>query len=465
MALIQLSSVSKLSLVEQIVDRVKNLIDSGLIRSGTKMTSIRLFAQQHLVSVHTVADAFERLVAQGYLESRPRSGFFVKQSHPASDRCQPSEKFTKAFDHLWQMRSHLMNDDGFLNVTSGKLPKEWMDPDMVRASLKSVASKIDSAMMQYGDPYGYLPLRILLLSKLADIGIYAQPDQVLLTHGASQAIDLIIRYLLRPGDKVLVDDPGYFNLFSNLQMQGIEPLPVRRNPDGPDLDMLEKIAQQHRPSVMFTQSVLHTPTGSTISPGNAYRLLRLSEQYDFRIVENDAYADMLSEQVPRLATLDQLSRVFYVGSFSKTLSVAARVGYVAAPANSIKDLANMKMITSISSAQLSEKFVFHVLTEGLYRRSTERLRLRLASSLNETENMLRPLGFQLFCRPMGGKFIWVRHPNFESSSDIWKLAANAGIVIAPGKVFRNGMQDTPWFRLNVCYGTEPLLFDLFRSIC
>ncbi|MCA1325623.1 PLP-dependent aminotransferase family protein [Herbaspirillum sp. alder98] len=465
MALIQLSTASKISLVEQIVDRIKNLVDSGSLRSGTKMTSIRLFARQHLVSVHTVADAFERLVALGYLESRPRSGFFVKQSRPTVDKRNPTEKFAKAFDHLWQMRSHLSNDDGLLDVSTGKLPKEWMDPDMVKASLKSVASKIDSGMMQYGEPYGYLPLRTLLLSKLSDLGIYAQPDQVLLTQGASQAMDLIIRYLLRPGDKVLVDDPGYFNLFSNLQMQGIEPLPVRRNHDGPDLDMLEKIAQQHRPSVMFTQSVLQTPTGSTISPGNAYRLLRLSEQYDFRLVENDAYADMLSEQVPRLATLDQLSRVFYVGSFSKTLSVSARVGYVAAPANSIKDLANMKMITSITSAQLSEKFVFHALTEGLYRRSTERLKLRLASSLTDTENALRPLGFQFFCRPLGGKFIWIRHPKFDSSSDIWKLAANAGIIIAPGKVFRNGMQDTPWFRLNVCYGTEPALIELFKSIC
>jgi DNA-binding transcriptional MocR family regulator len=169
--------------------------------------------------------------------------------------------------------------------------------------------------------------------------------------------------------------------------------------------------------------------------------------------------------VPRIATLDQLSRVFYVGSFSKMLSVSARVGFVAAPGNAIRDMANMKMITSITSSQLAEKFVFHALTEGLYRRSAERVRTRLAASMLETCEMLRPLGFQLFCKPMGGKFIWVRHPNFDSSSDIWKLAADAGIVIAPGKVFRNNMQETPWFRLNVCYGTEPALINLFKSIC
>ncbi|MFL9877043.1 PLP-dependent aminotransferase family protein [Herbaspirillum rhizosphaerae] len=465
MALIQLSSESKISLVEQIVEQLKKLVDKGSLRAGTKAASIRLFARQHMVSVHTVAEAYERLVAQGYFESRPRSGFFIRRPHTLHEKRNPTEKFAKAFDHLWQLRSHLTNEDGFLNVTSGKLPSEWMDTDMIKASLKSVAAKIDSGLLQYGDPYGYLPLRVLLQSRLSDLGIHSQLDQMLLTTGASQAVDLIIRYLLRQGDKVMVDDPGYFNLFSNLQMQGIEPLPVRRNHDGPDLDMVEKLAQQHRPSVMFTQSVLQTPTGSTISAGNAHRLLRLSEQYDFRIVENDTYADMLSEPMPRIATLDQLSRVFYVGSFSKTLSVSARVGFVAAPANAIRDMANMKMITSITSSQLAEKFVFHALTEGLYRRSAERLRARLSTSMIETCEMLRPLGFQLFCQPLGGKFVWVRHPNFESSSDIWKLAAEAGIVIAPGKVFRNSMQETPWFRLNVCYGTEPVLVKFLKSIC
>ncbi len=465
MALIQLSSSARLTLVEQIVEQLRKLVDKGSLRAGTRMTSIRQFAQQHAVSVHTVAEAYERLVALGYLESRPRSGFFIKRAHALPQQRDPTHSFAKAFDHLWQLRSHLGNADGMLNVTSGKLPADWMDADLVRASLKSVAAKIDSAMLQYGDPYGYLPLRSLLQTRLGDLGIHAQSDQVLLTSGASQAIDLIIRYLLRPGDKVLVDDPGYFNLFSNLQMQGIEAVPVRRNHDGPDLELLEQLAQQHRPRLMFTQSVLQTPTGSTISAGNAYRLLRLAEQYDFRIVENDVYADMLAQPVPRIAALDQLSRVLYVGSFSKTLSVSARVGYVAAAPKEIRDLANMKMITSITSAQLAEKFVFHALTEGLYRRGVERLRQRLAESMADTEQALRPLGFQFFCRPLGGKFVWLRHPEIENSSDIWTLAAEAGIVIAPGKVFRSSMQDTPWFRLNVSHGNDPVLLKFLRSIC
>ena len=164
----------------------------------------------------------------------------------------------------------------------------------------------------------------------ADGEIETIASQLLLTDGATQAVDLILRYVARPGDAVMVDDPGYFNLFSNLQLQGIDALPVTRTAEGPDLEQLEALAREYRPKVMFTQSVLHTPTGSTLAPGHAYRLLRLAEQYDFLIVENDAYADFLNVPTTRIAALDHLQRVIYVGSFSKTLSAAARVGFIAA---------------------------------------------------------------------------------------------------------------------------------------
>ncbi|MCS3469063.1 DNA-binding transcriptional MocR family regulator [Pseudomonas sp. JUb42] len=464
MTLIRLSSNLKMSLVEQIVEQLGELINQGTLRPGSKMTSIRLFARQHQVSAHTVTEAYERLVALGHIESRPRSGFFVRRPRRSATRNVSQSPFAKAFDHLWQLRAHLSNDDGLLNVSSGRLPPQWLDSDMLRVSLKSAATRLDSDLMQYGDPYGYLPLRNLLQTRLSDLGIHTPSSQLLLTDGTTQAVDLIMRYLLRPGDSVLVDDPGYFNLFSNLQLQGIEALPVPRTADGPDIQVLEELARTHRPKVMFTQSVLHTPTGSTTSPGHAYRLLRLAEEYDFNIVENDTYADFLDTPSTRIAALDQLHRVFYVGSFSKTLSAAARVGFIAAPEAAVRDLCSLKMITSITSSQINERLVFHALTEGHYRRSLERLRTRLAERLAHTEALLESMGFELFCRPLGGKFVWARHPAYESSDEIWRLAAAAGIVLAPGKVFRSGMPQTPWFRLNVCCTDEPALLAFLQSI-
>jgi DNA-binding transcriptional MocR family regulator len=452
MPLISIDPQSTSSLVEQVVTNVQALIDKGILRVGTKAASIRMFATQHRISAHTVSEAYERLVALGYLESRPRTGFFIKRPNAPHAIGRNATAFDQAFDHLWQVRSQLIGTRDALNVSSGQLPQDWPDTELIRSALKTLASKADSSLGHYGDPYGYLPLRIVLQSRLGDLGIHPDQEQILITAGATQAIDLLIRYLLRRGDRVMVDDPGYFNLFSNLQLYGIEALPVTRNSDGPDLDQIEKFAQQHRPSLMFTQSVLQTPTGTTIAPGIAHRLLRLAEQYDFRIVENDAFADMLSTPVTRLATLDQLSRVIYVGSLSKTFSKSIRVGFVAAEKNLIHSLVQLKMISSLTGSQLDERLAFHALTEGHYRRSVERLRARLGSAMQTSAEMLENCGFQLFCKPLGGKFLWIRHPRYENSEDIFQLAAQANIVVAPGKVFRTGLQPTPWFRINVGYG-------------
>lgn len=463
MPLIAIDPQLNTSLVEQVVIGMQSLIDKGNLRTGSKAPSIRLFAAQHHISAHTVSEAYERLVALGYLESRPRTGFFIKKPNAPHAIGRHASAFDQAFDHLWQVRSQLIDTKDALNVSSGRLPQDWVDAELMRSSLKALASKADSALGHYGDPFGYRPLRLLLQSRLGDMGIHPELEQVLTTAGATQACDLVIKYLLRQGDRVMVDDPGYFNLFSNLQLYGIEALPVTRNTDGPDLDQIEKFAQQYRPSLMFTQSVLHTPTGTTIAPGIAHRLLRLAEQYDFRIVENDAYADMLGTPATRLATLDQLSRVIYIGSFSKTLSSSTRVGFVAAEKSLIQNLVNLKMISSITNSLLDERLIYHALTEGHFRRSAERLRTRLGNAIQTTSEKLERNGFELFCKPLGGKFLWTRHPGHEDSETISRLAAQASIVIAPGKVFRTGLQSTPWFRINVGYGEEPALTEFLST--
>src|SRR4029434_9554465 len=124
------------------------------------------------------------------------------------------------------------------------------------------------------------------------LGITGHPGQILLTHGTSQALELVIRYLLKPGDAARVDDPGYYNMFGNLRLQGVTMLAVPRNPDGPDIAVLEQLASAHRPKVYLTQSVMQNPTGTDISPHVAFKLLQAAERHDFTVVEDDIFCDM-----------------------------------------------------------------------------------------------------------------------------------------------------------------------------
>jgi DNA-binding transcriptional MocR family regulator len=175
---------------------------------------------------------------------------------------------------VWLVRRLLEANENTLLAGGPWLPNSWLDESGIRQSLNVVARKNGAYLLEYGHPFGYLPLREHLALMLAGLGITAHAGQILLTQGTSQALELVVRYLLKPGDAALVDDPGYYNMFGNLRLQGVELLAVPRNRDGPDVAILEKFAATHRPKAYFTQSVMQNPTGTDMSPHIAFKVLQ-----------------------------------------------------------------------------------------------------------------------------------------------------------------------------------------------
>ena len=318
-----------------------------------------------------------------------------------------------------------------------------------------LARKNGSHLLDYGEPAGYLPLREHLALMLAGLGITADPGQILLTQGTSQALELVIRYLLKPGDTALVDDPGYYNMFGNLRLQGVEMLAVPRHPDGPDIAMLEKLAAEHRPKVYFTQSVMQNPTGSDISPHVAFKLLQAAERHNFFVVEDDIFCDLQTKATPRLATLDQLDRVIYARSFSKTLSGSLRVGFVACRPDIASELADIKMLTSITTSQFTERLVYLMLVDGHYRKYLSRLHQRLGEARLEVVRAFERIGLELFVEPADGMFVWARFPHIDDLLVLAEAAQRAGIMLAPGTVFRPHLERSPWMRFNVAVCEDP----------
>ena len=313
-------------LAEQIVTGIKRQIDDRLLRPGTRLPSIRGLAESHKVSRFTVVEAYDRLVAMGYLHSRRGAGFYTAAARTEPSQPAPSRDHKRNEELVWLIRRLLEAGEDTILAGGPWLPNSWLDEAGIRQSLNALARKNGAYLLEYGNPFGYLPLREHLVLLLAELGITAQPGQILLTHGTSQALELVIRYLLKPGDTALVDDPGYYNMFGNLRLQGVQMLAVPRNPDGPDIATLERLAAEHRPKVYFTQSVMQNPTGSDMSPHVSFKVLQAAERHGFFVVEDDIFCDLQVKATPRLATLDQLNRVIYARSFSKTLSGSLRVG-------------------------------------------------------------------------------------------------------------------------------------------
>ena len=438
-------------IAESLANLIGQQIADGVYRAGDKLPSLRELAQLHRYAKNTVVVAFEMLVARGLVEPRRGSGFYVLDvEHARAPADEESGQLSRAMDIVWLMREQLKTQPDAVAVGDGFPPVEWLaDMRMDRYHQKVVRTGL-GALFRYGSRFGYAPLRESLVRKLGDVGISAAPSQLVLTHGANEAMDLVIRYFLPPGSTALVDNPGYYPLFGKLKLAGVRMLGVPRLPDGPDLAALEALLQREKPRLFFTQSLAHNPTGSDISPAKAYKVLQLSERYNLIVVENDPLADFKPLSSVRLSALDQLERTLYIGSFSKSFSAALRVGFIACNAALASDLADLKALVHVSSSEYCERMVDVMLREGHYERHLVRLRQRLEAATGQALQALDALGAEVFARPTSSLYLWSAFPGVPDSLTLAAALMPEKVIMAPGRVFSvDPTAVSPWSRCNV----------------
>ena len=446
-----------------IVDAVRSRIERKELTSGARLPSIRLMARACGASRHAVVDAYDRLAAQGYLVARLGSGFFVSEGHrrPAPP---PEPEVRQGYDVAWLIREVLEASDDWLKVGGPWLPDDWLDVEAIQQTVRSLGRGDASHLVRYGRPLGYQPLRQELQNLLATIGVEVGLDQILTTSGSSHAFDLVVRTLIRPGDAVLVEDPGYYNLFGFLRFYGARLISVPRRADGPDVEAVRRLAAQHGARIFFTQSALQNPTGSDTSPAVAHRLLEAARELDLTLIEDDTYADLDPSPGPRLATLDQLERVIYVRSFSKTLSGSIRVGFIAASKDRINSLANVKVLSAISTSPFAEKLVYRLLIDGHYARHLKRVRARIAEARAAALQLLRGAGMNIFIEPRGANFLWARFPSVDDAKRLADRARAQGVILGIGDVFRPNLEPSAWMRFNVTLCGDPRLSRFLNQI-
>ncbi|WP_179401686.1 PLP-dependent aminotransferase family protein [Burkholderia guangdongensis] len=459
---------STLTLVDQLVQWARRRIDERVFRPGMRMPSIRKLALDKRVSRFTVVEAYERLVAQGYLDSRRGSGFYVRertagpQAGDAGARAEV-EPVQNRIDVVWLLRNMLHTVSPEKGPGLGYLPGRWLDGELITGALRALGRQAGAQMLGYGTAQGFLPLRRQLQTRFEEIEIGAAPEQIVLVSGVTQAIDLISRIYVKPGDTVIVGDPAWFQMFGRFASQGARLVGMPYTPAGPDLDALEALVQTWRPKMLVINSVLQNPTGTSLSAAQAFRILQLAQQYDFMVVEDDIYGDLCPPSYPatRLASLDQLKRVIFLGSFSKTLAANLRVGYVACAPEIAQAITDQKMLVGMTTPELNERVLYKVLTEGQYRRHVERLRGRLDGVRDKTARMLERAGMRLFTMPAAGMFLWA-----DTGVDADALAAaahEAGFLLTPGSLFSPQQSPSTWMRFNVANCGDPALAGLLAG--
>jgi len=453
------------SLTEQLSARFAQRIRDRLLAPGSRLPSVRECARQQGVSCSTVVAAYDQLLAQGLVEARKNRGFFVRElaarepvAAPASPAARASSAWATAtgftgvrqqapIDATALIRGMFHRVGPKPQPGMGVLPPEWLESTFMPAAVRKVTGtrSLQEFSLQYGEPMGDSRLRQALAKKLNALAVPAAPENIITTVGATHALDVVSRTLLRAGDPVMVEEPGWAVEFARLTALGMRLLPVPRRADGPDLEVMARYCEAHRPKLYVSVSVLHNPTGYCLSPGSAHRILQLAQQHDFHIVEDDTYSHIAPEYAPRLCALDGLQRTIHVSGFAKILAPNWRVGFLAAHPSLVERLLDTKLLATLTTPALLERALALCIEQGQLRRHAERIRTRLDAARARSVKLAMAAGCRFAAEP-AGLFGWV-----DTGVDTDALAQrmlDEGYLLAPGALFHAQRKPSTLMRIN-----------------
>ena len=483
------------SLTEQLSARFAERIRSRLLAPGARLPSVRLCAEQQGVSASTVVAAYDQLLAQGLVVARKNRGFFVRDAS-LNAALAPVNKAPSAIKNVatatgaaseapaplnsWSTATWMATRQAPVDATAlirgmfhkisnkpqpgmGVFPPDWLETTFMPAAVRKVTSvsALRDFSLQYGEPMGDGGLRRALSQKLSALNVHAVPEQIITTVGATHALDIVSRTLLRAGDCVMVEEPGWAVEFARLDALGMRILPVPRRADGPDLEVMAQYCEIHQPKLFVSVSVFHNPTGYCLTPGSAHRVLQLANQHNFHIAEDDTYSHLAPEHATRLCALDGLQRTIYVSGFAKILAPGWRVGFMAAPPDLVERLLDTKLLATLTTPALLEKALAWCIDQGQLRRHAERIRTRLDQARARSVKLALAHGCSFAAEP-AGLFGWV-----ETGVDTDALAQrmlDEGYLLAPGSLFHAVRKPSTLMRINFATTQEATFWKVFARL-
>ncbi|RZM03046.1 MAG: PLP-dependent aminotransferase family protein [Variovorax sp.] len=470
-----LTRTSSQSLTSQLAERFAERIRTRLLAPGARLPSVRECARQQGVSPHTVVAAYDQLLAQGLVEARRQRGFYVRDAvrEPARPDdgigaraagvavAPPSGRLPADASSLIRGMFHRQSDKPQPGM--GVFPPDWMDSTFMPTALRRLTGTraLQELSLQYGEPAGDTALRRSLSQKLAGIDVPAAPEQIVTTVGATHALDVVSRTLLRAGDPVMVEEPGWAIEFARLESLGMRILPVPRRADGPDLAVMARYCETHAPKLFVSVSVLHNPTGYSLTPGSAHRVLQLAAQHDFHIVEDDTYSHLAPEHATRLCALDGLRRTIYVSGFAKILAPNWRIGFLAASPELSGRLLETKLLSTLTTPALFERALASCIDQGQLRRHAERVRTRLDGARARTVKLALAHGCRFESEP-AGLFGWV--DTGVDTDALTQRMLDQGYLLAPGSLFHAARTPGTLMRINFATAQDAAFWKVFTRL-
>lgn len=458
---------------EQLADEMAQAIRDGLLAAGERLPSVRQTCQRRGISPSTVFQAYGLLETRGLIEARPRSGYYVRaQKRPARASPQPALPSTGAtpvavsalaFDLLESTRDAAVVPLGSAFPASHLFPFDALARSGARAMRRLRPAQITSALTA-GDP----GLRQALRRRHALQGVTLDEDELVITNGAMEALNLCLQAVTQPGDVVVVESPTFYAALQALERLNLRAVEVATDPrDGVDLEALSSLLARHKVAACWFMPTLQNPLGASMSAARKQALVALLAGHGVPLIEDDVYGELYADvRRPQPAkAFDTAGLVLHCASFSKCLAPGYRVGWAAAGRFS-RTVQRLKMMSSLATALPPQLAIADYLAQGGYDRHLRQLRAALAAEQQRAQRLIErhfPAGTRM-TRPAGGYFVWLELPPAVDALALHRQAMEHGISTAPGVLFSADQRFVHHLRLNLGHPGDTRVDEALRRL-
>jgi DNA-binding transcriptional MocR family regulator len=448
--------VLPVKLYRTVTQEISGMIRSGSLAPGDRLPSVRALSQSRKVSAATVLKAYEALEASGLIEARPRSGYYVRELQtrpmlPRTSRPRTSSTRLAVSDLVFETLEASRNREVVPLGSAFPSPMHFPWPKLARC-LGSSARHLDPWSTVESLPPGSVDLRRQIAKRYLRLGMSVAIDQIIVTAGALEALNLALQCVTHAGDTIAIESPTFYGCLQAAQSLGLHVVEIPMHPtEGLDIEALKAAIAKFPIRACWFMTTLQHPTGATLSQARKSELVRLLASHEIPLIEDDAYFELqfATRAEPPAKAFDRSGRVLHCGSFSKCLAPGYRLGWVAA-GRYAQALSRRKMEASIATSLPVQQGIAQMLRSGGYDAHLLGLRHRLAASQRAALDSLRryfPSGYRV-ATPLGGYFLWVECAARVDSLDLHRRALDLGISIAPGPIFSARQQFKNYLRLN-----------------
>jgi DNA-binding transcriptional MocR family regulator len=453
-------------LYQQFADDLAMSIDAGVLQPGERISSVRSASQQRQLSVTTVVRAYALLESRGLIESHPQSGYFVRKSvtpavpagsasllspsHPASQQAHEVD-----VSRLVLATLKAIQQDGTIPLGS-PYPNPALFPSRRIGQYASKITRNSQGLSIFNDlPPGHPELLRQIARRYLETGLAVDPDDIIVTVGATEAINLCLQAVAQPGDTIAVETPTFYAILHAIERMGMRAVEIPTDPlTGIDLDALEKLLKTQTIAACMVMPNFQNPLGSMMPDAHKERLVALAHRHDMPLIEDAVYSELFygNAHPSSLKTYDRHGLVLHCSSFSKSLTSAYRVGW-AIPGRYRAQVEKLKFLNTLATPTIPQRAITEYLTQGGYERHLRQVR----RSLRQQRDLMRHFVLRFFpagtrvSEPAGGYILWVELPPSVEAMELYRRCLVQGITIAPGRIFAATNHYSHFIRLNYSY--------------